>query len=460
MEFLTRTTTVAKQVNYRLEALHAYRSIQREIGQFFDPNAQLLLRQHIRLRFNRYRTLADPRRIKMRINVAKFLVKRLHWANQGRHRAVQHILEYAYGRVGPVRNALLRPYLYLPERKRMDVTHHPVLHALMQFQGSKMNPELVHRSMDSPRRIYLGRRKHFRYLLGKVQPPLPGPTVRMLEHRAEKGMFALLNEWLQQEQSRLKKRTHPQTIRQRFWQGKFGQRKSRLSTEHAVDMTKLAASMAENLHRYQHTEYGRCSAVRQPITLGFLAANAKEGPESTWRLSPKLARVRFPTDRAIRRAYQKILKQVPLVTVVQTRPAAESNIMANPTDMLNSKHASLMYAAHQDSYAVTTFKMQKTAVLRLEAERRKRLGLKPEDPLPKNALFRIPTLDDVSPSPTDPTLATEILTRGKYYVVISRSPWAGSPPLPSVHSVDTLGAAPATTSLPESGISDSSIKHK
>ncbi|KAJ1984811.1 hypothetical protein H4R34_000431 [Dimargaris verticillata] len=440
MEFLTRTTSVVNPVDFPTQARTVYRAILHEVGRFFDPNAQLLARQHLRLRFEKHRHLTDTVRIKSRLRVAQAMLTKVRGANNGDFKKTLWVLEYTYG----------RPYLFRPEMNRMECAYNPVLHALFKSQG-KIDPALQQNATRSPSHIYYSRRKHFRTLMGNLLPPLPPPTLSMLETRAAQGGQALVAEHLERNDRIRRRRLTKRLNADRLLTWVCANTASLLSaTDHpnynaeAGRINRLISAAHRQAQR-QVTNTSIMSldrgALYQRLVKQHLEALALAG-----RLPAKVARIAWPTSRRIIRLYQRILKLTPIVHILPKLPQvrwAETTSRSQP--LLSDV---FVYSANQDSFAEKTYQHQVTAVQLLESERRQRLGLAKNAPLPRDALIPIPSLEDLPAVPVDPMPASlrphdlPKLARGNYYVVITYSPWAGAHPLPTVDPIDTLGSEP------------------
>ncbi|KAJ1928149.1 hypothetical protein IWQ60_002316 [Tieghemiomyces parasiticus] len=468
MDFLTRTFTVPIRRDYRKEALHLYRQALREVGQFFDPNAQDLLRQQIRLRYEHHRNLVDEARIRTQLRAAKRAQRKLVTANFGHEKSTTAILDLVYGRTGPIRNALLRPYLYLQATKKMEASQHPILQALLRFQKGNYAAHPESGSGATPNRLYIYRRKHFQIRLGNALPPLPALTVRMLEERAEGGIAAVVLEHLRRRHHRDVLRERRRRATRNPWvrgDNTLPYSPSDLSATTLQPFNLLVAQkearrIADYIRGRQRDLFTpaalRRAALHRPGTPNSARARKFHHPD----IPRYLTHLRFPGDQRIKRFYQRVLAKVPIVTVVPNRldgggdsghtgrrTGSGQDAGGNPlfASFHTTKTGKFVYAANQDTYAVTTHKMQVTVAQKLEAAQRQRLGIGPKDPLPARSIIHQPTVDEIPAQPVDPLVALDPtitpvpLTRGHYYVVISRSPWAGSRPFSALTELDTIG---------------------
>ncbi|KAJ1987713.1 hypothetical protein H4R33_002753 [Dimargaris cristalligena] len=458
MEFLTRTVSIAQRSNPRQEALTVYRHLLREVGQFFDPNAQNFMRQHIRLRYERHRHVEFPDFARKKIKAARRIHSMIRRANWGHDKYISTILAHTYGRRGPIRSALLR--------------------ALLRYQKGNLRGLPDDGNIKTPIRAYYYRRKQFRTHLDNVFPPLPAATTQMLEDRAQFGTHSVVQEWLKLHEARVQRRGVADHLspRERFWSGRSSASPVPISTTkfHVPSSPEDATRITRHIKRRQR-DLLRWGRRRPHLPKSGIASviSSTEPTTSTEPIHPSagtfhhpsvprfLTHLRYPSDNRIRRFYQKLLRQVPIITVFPFKIDPTSYPLMNGYNP--AKAMWFVYPASQPSFATLTYQLQIKMVQQLERGRRQRLGLAETDPLPASheTILRLPGMSDLPPAPIDPwsplaragqtngsskaETASAVgpvlkpLTQGDYYIAITHSRWAFSKPISSLNDFDTVG---------------------
>ncbi|KAI8867097.1 hypothetical protein GQ42DRAFT_180888 [Ramicandelaber brevisporus] len=202
------------------EALALYRRALRAASRAFDPNVRSFAASYTRQRYEDARivtvsaaqrkvfALSDEQRIRQSIikllRVGRLKVSQLERANEGDHKSRQRMLELAYGRMGPVRHALIDQYREPTETESVTISgkqYHPVLIALLESsianQGAKYpwhSPHIPQTSSPMPineKRINRRKREYYDKLVNKViLAPLAPDVITQLEKWAKVGRFS------------------------------------------------------------------------------------------------------------------------------------------------------------------------------------------------------------------------------------------------------------------------------
>ncbi|CAG8460180.1 7924_t:CDS:2 [Paraglomus brasilianum] len=188
------------KASHRLEVLSLYRGILKEASLFFDSDARIYLKERTKERFRAHKDEINVQRIKNQLADARKAFHQLQRANVYDVKSVMRILEFSYGRRGKKKHELLKPFISFPSAAPAPLISRvprtappripPPLRALLASQVKSIDPILPipkHKPLH-PRREANLRWRHFSKITKQVLPPLPQDVVRELEEKAGKNL--------------------------------------------------------------------------------------------------------------------------------------------------------------------------------------------------------------------------------------------------------------------------------
>ncbi|CAG8589679.1 1867_t:CDS:2 [Paraglomus occultum] len=285
------------EASHRLEVLSLYRRILKEASLFFDPNAsRIYLKERTKERFRAHKDEINARRIKNQLADARKAFHQLQRANVYDVKSVMRILELSYGRRGKKKHELLKPFISFPSAAPAPLISRvprtapprisPPLRALLASQVKSVDPVLPvpkHKPLH-PRREANLRWRHFSKITNQVLPPLPQDVVSELEEKAGKNLRDAEVE------------------------------------ERMDDRRELGEKEKKCLDERRETE-GVPRSPRDKVRNG----------------EPyHVGRPHIPRSRLIRRFYQKLLAQVPIMHVSVTDKDEKDNVESQLTNQLGT----------------------------------------------------------------------------------------------------------------------------
>ncbi|CAB4382646.1 unnamed protein product [Rhizophagus irregularis] len=338
----------------REQILSLYKQILKESSKFFDDKAKEFLKERARKRFKEYKNETNEKRVMMKWADARKALNQLKRANVFDVKAVTRVLKLTYGRIGPKRHKLLKPLIDYPSsspRPFIRKVHRtapprisPPLQSLLSSQVKSLYPTLPepkHKPLH-PRRKANIMWWHYSRIMRQVIPPVTKEELETLEKKAGKGT---------------------------------------LSSEGVARIGKI------NIKDMNDTTTLRLSDI----------PNMPKTPRDLVREVPyHTARPHNPRKRFIRRIYQRLLTQIPIMKEI---PKSESFPKTNTEDKKNI--GSLPEVKISDKKNLNPFS---------KAKSNKSTSINPSDP---NKNF-----------------------------TITKSPWAEGRPIPLVKEKDRKGLNP------------------
>ncbi|GBB89871.1 hypothetical protein RclHR1_01670022 [Rhizophagus clarus] len=186
----------------RKQILSLYKQILKESSKFFDDNAKEFLKERTRMRFKEYKNETNEKRIMMKWADARKALNQLKRANVFDVKAVTRVLKLTYGRIGPKRHKLLKPLIDYPSqsprpfirkvRRIAPPRISPPLQALLSSQVKSLYPTLPepkHKPLH-PRRKANIMWWHYSKIMKRVMPPVTKEELGILEEKAGKGTLS------------------------------------------------------------------------------------------------------------------------------------------------------------------------------------------------------------------------------------------------------------------------------
>ncbi|CAI2167443.1 20398_t:CDS:10 [Funneliformis geosporum] len=183
----------------RQQILSLYKQILKESSKFFDNNARNFLKERARIRFKEYKKETNEKRITKKCAEARKALNQLKRANVFDVKAVIRVLELTYGRSGPKRHELLKPYIDYPSPPPRPFLRKvprtapprisPPLQSLLSSQDKSLYPilpEPKHKPLHPCRKANI-MWWHYSKIMKQVMPPVTEEELEILEQKAGKG---------------------------------------------------------------------------------------------------------------------------------------------------------------------------------------------------------------------------------------------------------------------------------